>query len=121
MGTIVLDFSKGKKYDRFTELIFGHLKKMFPAFSFKTIVEINKGEWEMAKKIELSFEEIVKQNERRVHYYIHKLNVRDPHQKFYRKELVSMWNAYEKHELDNGPLATYFNYTIKNHLIDLNR
>ena len=29
MRTIVLDFSKGKKYDRFTELIFGCLKKMF--------------------------------------------------------------------------------------------
>src|SRR5690625_1047965 len=94
---------------------------MLPAFRCKTIVEINKGEWEMAKKIELSFEEIVKQNERRVHYYIHKLNVRDPHQKFYRKGLVSMWNAYEKHAPDNGPLATYFNYTIKNHLINLNR
>jgi len=75
----------------------------------------------MAKKIELSFEEIVKQNERRVQYYIHKLNVRDPHQKFYRKELDSIWNAYGKHEPDNGPLATYFNYTIKNHLINLNR
>lgn len=92
---------------------------MFPAFRCKTIVEINKGE--LAKKIELSFEEMVKRNERRVQYYIHKLNVRNPHQRFYRKELVSMWNAYEKNEPDNGPLATYFNYTIKNHLIDLNR
>ena len=94
---------------------------MFPAFRCKTIVETNKGEWEMAKKIELSFEQIVKQNERRVQYYIHKLNVRDPHQKFYRKELIAMWNAYEEHSPDNGPLATYFNYTIKNRLIDLTR
>src|SRR5690625_7386091 len=90
MGTIVLDFSKGKKYDRFIERIFGSLKKMLPVSRCKTIVETNKGEWEMAKKIELSFEEIVKQNERRVQYYIHKLNVRDPHQKFYQKGLVAM-------------------------------
>jgi len=75
----------------------------------------------MTKKIELSFEEIVKQNERRVQYYMHNLNVHDPHQKFYRKGLVAMWNAHEKHEPDNGPLATYFNYTIKNRLIDLTR
>jgi RNA polymerase sigma factor (sigma-70 family) len=75
----------------------------------------------MTEQTPLSFEEIVKQNERRVHYYIHKLNVRDPHQEFYQEGLVAMWNAYEKHQPDKGPLATYFNYTIKNRMIDLIR
>ncbi|WP_029270227.1 sigma-70 family RNA polymerase sigma factor [Virgibacillus alimentarius] len=76
----------------------------------------------MDKKFaELSFEEIMKQNERRVHYHIHRLNVRDPHKEFYQEGLVAMWNAYEKYEPDKGPLATYFNYSIRNRMIDLMR
>jgi RNA polymerase sigma factor (sigma-70 family) len=47
--------------------------------------------------------------------------VRDPHQEFYQEGLVAMWHAYEKHEPDKGPLATYFNFTIRNRLIDLIR
>lgn len=75
----------------------------------------------MREKTKLQFEDIVKQNERRVHYHIHKLSLRDPHQEFFQEGLVAMWNAYEKHEPDKGPLATYFNYTIRNRLIDLIR
>ncbi|WP_449355170.1 sigma-70 family RNA polymerase sigma factor [Virgibacillus natechei] len=67
------------------------------------------------------FEEIFKQNERRIHYHIHKLNIRDPHQEFYTEGLVAMWNAYEKYQPDKGPMATYFNYTIRNWMIDLMR
>lgn len=32
-----------------------------------------------------------------------------------------MWNAYENYRPDKGPLATYFNYTIRNRMIDLLR
>ncbi|WP_234402366.1 sigma factor [Oceanobacillus damuensis] len=32
-----------------------------------------------------------------------------------------MWAAYKKYQPDKGPLATYFNYTIRNRLIDLLR
>ncbi|UJL45782.1 sigma-70 family RNA polymerase sigma factor [Virgibacillus sp. NKC19-16] len=69
----------------------------------------------------VTFEEIFKQNERRIHYQIHKLNIRDPHQEFYTEGLVAMWNAYEKYQPDKGPMATYFNYTIRNRMIDLMR
>jgi len=75
----------------------------------------------MEEKTKLTFEEIAKQNERRVHYHIHRLSLRDPHEEFFQEGLVAMWNAYEKHEPDKGPLATYFNYTIRNRLIDLIR
>ncbi|WP_373895127.1 sigma-70 family RNA polymerase sigma factor [Virgibacillus sp. CBA3643] len=68
-----------------------------------------------------TFEEIFKQNERRIHYHIHKLNIRDPHQEFYSEGLVAMWNAYEKYQPDKGPMSTYFNYTIRNRMIDLMR
>lgn len=75
----------------------------------------------MDAKKHVSFEEMVKQNERRIHYQIHKLNVYDPHNEFYQEGLVAMWNAYEKYKPDKGMLSTYFNYTIRNRLIDLIR
>src|SRR5699024_9801570 len=76
----------------------------------------------MAKdKTNVTLEEIFRQNARRIHYHIHKLNISDPHLKSYQEELVAMWNAYRAYRPDKGPLATYFNYTIRNRLIDLMR
>ncbi|HLR08764.1 MAG TPA: sigma-70 family RNA polymerase sigma factor [Bacillota bacterium] len=72
-------------------------------------------------KNKVTFEEIFRQNERRIHYHIHKLNISDPHREFYQEGLVAMWNAYRAYRPDKGPLATYFNYTIRNRLIDLMR
>lgn len=69
-------------------------------------------------KEKVTFEEVFRQNERRVHYHIHRLNINDPHQEFYQEGMVAMWNAYEKYDPDLGPMATYFNYMIKNRLID---
>ncbi|TFJ91220.1 sigma-70 family RNA polymerase sigma factor [Lentibacillus salicampi] len=69
----------------------------------------------------ITFEEIFKQNERRIHYHIHRLNIHDPHQEFFQEGLVAMWNAYENYQPDQGPMATYFNYTIRNRMIDLIR
>ncbi|MBY7144577.1 hypothetical protein KFZ56_16270 [Virgibacillus sp. NKC19-3] len=66
----------------------------------------------------MTFEEIYKQNERRVYYQIHKMNIIDPQQEFYPHGLVAMWNPYEKYQPDNGLLATYFNYTIQSHIIN---
>lgn len=65
-----------------------------------------------------TFEEIFEQNERRIYYHIQKLNIRDPHQDFFQEGLIALWSAYEKHEPDKGPMATYFNFTIRNRLID---
>lgn len=69
----------------------------------------------------MDFEEIVAQNRNRIHYHIHRLNIYDPHQEFYQEGLFAMWKAYQKYEPDRGPLATYFNYTIRHRLIDLLR
>ncbi|WP_010096055.1 sigma-70 family RNA polymerase sigma factor [Ornithinibacillus scapharcae] len=70
---------------------------------------------------DFTFEEIVKQNENRIHYQIHKLNIRDPHNEFYVEGLYAMWIAYKNYQPDKGPLATYFNFVIRNRLIDLIR
>ncbi|CDQ38794.1 sigma-70 family RNA polymerase sigma factor [Virgibacillus salexigens] len=70
---------------------------------------------------DLTFEEVLAQNERRIHYHIHRLKIRDPHQEFFQEGLVAMWNAYETYHADKGPLATYFNYAIRNRMIDLIR
>lgn len=68
-----------------------------------------------------TFEEIYEQNKRRIHYHIHKLNLQDPHKEYYQEGLIAMWQAYEKYNPDKGPMATYFNYTIRHKLIDLLR
>ncbi|WP_077329048.1 sigma-70 family RNA polymerase sigma factor [Virgibacillus siamensis] len=66
----------------------------------------------------IAFEEIFEQNKRRIHYHIHKLNINDPHDEFFQEGLIAMWNAYETYQPDKGAMATYFNYTIRNRLID---
>lgn len=75
----------------------------------------------MEEKDKITFDEIFKQNERRIHYYIHRMNVRDPHQEFYQEGIVAMWHAYENYQPDKGPMSTYFNYMIRNRMIDLMR
>lgn len=66
----------------------------------------------------VSFEEIFAQNKRRIHYQIHKMNISDPHQDFFQEGLCALWNAYETYNPDKGPMATYFNFAIRNRLID---
>ncbi|WP_164669387.1 sigma-70 family RNA polymerase sigma factor [Virgibacillus doumboii] len=66
----------------------------------------------------ISFEELVEQNKRRIHYQMHKMNIGDPHGYFFQEGLIALWKANESYHPDKGPLATYFNYTIRNRLID---
>lgn len=73
------------------------------------------------KKNMFTFEEVFRQNERRIHYHLHKLNIHDPHQEFYQEGLIAMWNAYENYQPDKGPLSTYFNFIIRSRLIDMIR
>lgn len=75
----------------------------------------------MKKDQGFTFEEVFNQNEKRIYYQIHRLGIRDVHQEFYVEGMYAMWMAYKKYEPDKGPLATYFNYTIRNRLIDLIR
>ncbi len=69
----------------------------------------------------MTLEEIFEQNEKRIHYHMLKLGINDPHREFYVEGLYAMWMAYKKYDPDKGPLATYFNYTIRNRLIDIIR
>ncbi|GLO67428.1 hypothetical protein AQ616_07690 [Oceanobacillus sp. E9] len=63
-------------------------------------------------------EEFLKQNERRVYYQIHQLQIDDKDKEYFQEGLVAMWKAYENYQPDKGPLSTYMNYTIRNRLID---
>ncbi|RLL43916.1 sigma-70 family RNA polymerase sigma factor [Oceanobacillus piezotolerans] len=72
-------------------------------------------------KNKVTFEEVFKQNENRIHYHIQKLGIRDSNREFYTGGLYAMWMAYKKYDPNKGPLSTYFNYTIRNHLIDMLR
>ncbi|WP_234028515.1 hypothetical protein [Lentibacillus sp. Marseille-P4043] len=49
----------------------------------------------MDKKKSFEFEEIFEQNKRRIHYHIHKLNIRDPHREYFQEGLCALWNACE--------------------------
>ncbi len=82
---------------------------------------MNEEKKELKQFSEMSFEEIFEQNERRIHYHIHRLGIRDPYEDFYAEGLFAMWMAYQKYEPQKGPLATYFNYIIRNRLIDMIR
>lgn len=68
-----------------------------------------------------TFEEIFKQNENRIYYHIHKLRIRDPHNEFYVEGLFALWLAYKNYQPDKGPLSTYFNFVIRNRMIDMIR
>ncbi|GGB45496.1 hypothetical protein GCM10011409_23830 [Lentibacillus populi] len=69
----------------------------------------------------ITFEKIFRQNERRIHDQIHTLNIHNPHNEYFQEGLCAMWHAYEKYQPDKGPMATYFNFMIRNRLIDLFR
>lgn len=69
----------------------------------------------------MTFEDIFEANKKRIHYHIHKLNIRDPHQDFYQEGLFALWNAYSTYKPEKGPMGTYFNFIIRNRLIDLIR
>jgi RNA polymerase sigma factor (sigma-70 family) len=73
------------------------------------------------KKKDFTFEEIFKQNENRIHYHIHKLGIRDTHREFYMEGMFALWQAYMKYQPEKGPMSTYFNYIIRNRLIDMLR
>lgn len=68
--------------------------------------------------IDMTFEEIYEQNKRRIYFYIHKLNIQDPHQEFFQLGLTSLWRAYRTYLPYKGSMSTYFNYIIRNSLID---
>ncbi|WHX25650.1 sigma-70 family RNA polymerase sigma factor [Virgibacillus halodenitrificans] len=65
-----------------------------------------------------NFEEIYEQNKQRIHYQIHRLNIRDPHKEYFQDGLCAMWHANETYDPDKGVLSTYFNYTIRQKLLD---
>ncbi|SHG03855.1 sigma-70 family RNA polymerase sigma factor [Ornithinibacillus halophilus] len=72
----------------------------------------------MSKEQKFTFEEVFQQNKNRIHYYVHRLGIHDPHNEYYTEGLHAMWLAYKKYEPNKGPMSTYFNYTIRQRLID---
>ncbi|MFD1361320.1 sigma factor [Lentibacillus salinarum] len=71
------------------------------------------------EKNNVTFEDFFKQNERRFRYQRHRLRVEERHQDLYQDGLGPIWNSDRKCKPDKGPMATYFNYMIRNRIIDL--
>ena len=56
---------------------------------------------------EKTLEEIFKENERRIHYHIYQLRIKDPYNEFYVEGIYAMWNAYKTFQPDKDTLSTY--------------
>lgn len=69
----------------------------------------------------ITFDKIFKENERRIHYQISRLNIQDPHSDFFQEGLCALWSAYNSYKPEKGTMGTYFNFIIRNRLIDLIR
>ncbi|WP_010647999.1 hypothetical protein [Oceanobacillus massiliensis] len=68
------------------------------------------------------FYDIVEENERRIHYQIHKLGIYDMYSHYIRFDYNSLeadCNTYYIFQPDQGILPTYFNHIIRNRLFDL--
>ena len=68
------------------------------------------------KTQEICFDEVAEQNKWRMRYCKHCEQIND--QAFYQETLFAKWYAYRKYELNQGILATYFNNTIRNRMIE---
>jgi len=73
----------------------------------------------LVDKRDLELGKLFKQNERRIYYQLQNLNITDTHQDFFQEGLTVVWDAYQTYQIDKGPLATFFNYTIRQRMIDL--
>lgn len=65
-----------------------------------------------------SFEKIVQTHEKRIHYFIHHLGIRDDEGDFYQEGLIALWNACTTYVAGRSDFSTYVNWKIKNALID---
>lgn len=72
----------------------------------------------MAVKTRINFDELVEQNERKVPYQVHKLRQDAPYQRLFHEGLFAKWYAYKKYKPHEGVLSTYFNYAIRERLIN---
>lgn len=72
----------------------------------------------MNSTINQPFEDFVKQNERRIHFHIHLLHIKDVHNEFYQDGLYALWNVYQTYQPDKGSINSYLNWKIRNRLID---
>lgn len=63
-----------------------------------------------------TFEEIVKQNERRCQYYIERLRANDQRTAFKCKGFHTLRNAHKICQPNKGMLSTYFNIIIRDRM-----
>lgn len=73
--------------------------------------------------MESDFEQFFKENERRIHYQIHRLGIsQELYDEFYSEGIIALWKAYREYDpRKGGEFGTYLNYQIRFHLIDVLR
>lgn len=69
-----------------------------------------------------NFEQFFKANQNRIHYQIHRLNVRyDWRDEFFTEGIAALWGAYQEFDDRKGEVGTFLNFRIRYRLIDLLR
>lgn len=68
------------------------------------------------------FDAFFKANERRIHYQIHRLGIRNEwYEEFYSEGILALWKAYQEYDEVKGDIGTFINYRIRYCLIYLLR
>lgn len=61
-------------------------------------------------------------HERRIHFQIHRLNIRnEQYDDFYAEGMIALWKALEDYDESQGEIGTFLNHRIRFRLIDYQR
>lgn len=61
-------------------------------------------------------------HERRIHFHIHRLNIRgEQYDDFYAEGMIALWRGLEDYDASQGEIGTFLNHRIRFRLIDYQR
>lgn len=64
--------------------------------------------------LDKDFDAFFKANERRIHYQIHRLGIRNEwYEEFYSEGFLALWKAYQEYDEVKGDIGTFINYRIR--------
>ncbi|RWZ59048.1 sigma-70 family RNA polymerase sigma factor [Halobacillus fulvus] len=65
-----------------------------------------------------TFEEILQENEARIHFHIRRLGIVDPEGEFFAEGQLALWQAWRAFDPDRGSFSPYLNAKIRQALMD---
>ncbi|SER70730.1 RNA polymerase sigma factor, sigma-70 family [Gracilibacillus ureilyticus] len=65
------------------------------------------------------FDKVLKENERIIHYLIHKYKIRDEEGEFFQEGMIALWHATETYDPSKMKLSTYIYSCISNRFLNM--